>query len=487
MLKVNSIFTRTLMLVLCTQFAVAQISKPTFLFSKTCGSSTFNTFSVTYNFSGTPAPSNQFSVEMSNDNFATFTTVGITSAGAVTSSPNTQSFMLPTNVFGENYRVRVRGTAPAQVSIASDAFPAYYIKHNQRIILNSESVNNNVTACGSNYTLSITNTGTPSSPLFYPELVYKWYKVASSGPDTLVFTGNFSTPSYTVTTPGQYYVLTDYGSCSVNSNSISSQVTVSFTSSTSLSISSSNGLTLCQGNSTTLTGSIANNPSYTFSWFKSGTPITGATTNSYVATSVGTYTLTVNTGACLIDASITLSPSVINGSLTPSTTTNINFGQTLPLVATTSANSPTFDWYLNNVLQTGAVSNSTSSTLLITTPGIYKVTITQTVGCITTKDLTVVITQTGTPSGSSNEIPNLISPDNDGLNDTWVLPNSVSSQGNVKVEILNDLGKSVFASDNYANDWPASDVEIPKTNSVFYFIISVKDQLIKQGSLTVIK
>ena len=41
----------------------SQISKPTFLFSKTCGSSTFNTFSVTYNFSGTPAPTNQFSIE----------------------------------------------------------------------------------------------------------------------------------------------------------------------------------------------------------------------------------------------------------------------------------------------------------------------------------------------------------------------------------------------------------------------------------------
>ena len=465
----------------------SQISKPTFLFSKTCGSSTFNTFSVTYNFSGTPAPTNQFSIELSNDNFVTFTVVGISTAGTINTSPSTQSFMLPTNVFGENYRVRVRGSAPAQVSIGSDAFPAYYIKHNQRIILNTESASNNITACGNNYTLSITSTGTPSSPLFYPELIYKWYKVNAPSPDILVATGNFSNPSYTVTSAGKYYVETDYGSCSVNSNSISSQVTVNFITGTNLTISSSNGTTLCQGNTTTLTGSIANNPSYTFKWFKDGTLISGATTNTYLANAVGTYTHTVDTGACLINATITLAPSVISATLNLPSPSNINPGQTVALIATTSANAPTFDWYLNNVLQTGAVSTSTNSTFLATQPGVYKVIITQTVGCITTKELTIILLSNGNSNPPTNDIPNLITPDNDGVNDTWVLPNSILSQADVKVEILNDYGKSIFLSTNYNNNWPDSDVEIPKTNPIFYFIISIKDQLYKQGSLTVVK
>ena len=176
---------------------------------------------------------------------------------------------------------------------------------------------------------------------------------------------------------------------------------------------------------------------------------------------------------------------LITASLNLISPSNLNAGQSLSLIVSTTANSPTYQWFSVN----GGISTlltETSNTLLVNQAGIYKVNVTQNTGCNTTKTLQIEI-RSGTGSGR-DELPNLISPDNDGVNDKWVLPSYITSQAQeIKVEILNEYGKQVFITDNYQNDWPDSDAVIPKTNPVFYFIISAKDQILKQGTITVIK
>ncbi len=465
-------------------FTRAQINPPTVGFSAACGSSSFYTFNANFSFVFAPLPGNVFTVEMSNDDFNTILQVG--SNSTILTSPATISFNLTSGFAGaENYRIRIKSSSPAFTSPPSVAFPAHYLIHNQPIILNTESIGNNVNSCNSSYTISIDNTGTSSSPLYYNYLKYKWYKVQPLPASDLLVQASSNVSSYTVTSPGQYYVKTDYGSCDVSSTSKSSLVTVSFTTSTSLNISSSNGSTICTGDTTTLSGNLPVVNTYSYQWFQNTILISGATNNSYVANNLGTYVLQINTGSCVISGSIDLTPSPITASLNLISPSNLNAGQSLSLIVSTTANSPTYQWFSVN----GGISTlltETSNTLLVNQAGIYKVNVTQNTGCNTTKTLQIEI-RSGTGSGR-DELPNLISPDNDGVNDKWVLPSYITSQAQeIKVEILNEYGKQVFITDNYQNDWPDSDAVIPKTNPVFYFIISAKDQILKQGTITVIK
>jgi len=81
----------------------------------------------------------------------------------------------------------------------------------------------------------------------------------------------------------------------------------------------------------------------------------------------------------------------------------------------------------------------------------------------------------------------LISPNNDGVNDTWVLPSSIISSQNLNVQIFNASGKQILNSNNYANDWPTSESDFINSNAVFYYIISKNNNKFKQGTITVIK
>jgi gliding motility-associated-like protein len=49
-------------------------------------------------------------------------------------------------------------------------------------------------------------------------------------------------------------------------------------------------------------------------------------------------------------------------------------------------------------------------------------------------------------------IPQLVSPNGDGKNDTWVIAN-LETYPNNKVKIFNRWGNEVFVADPYLNDW----------------------------------
>jgi gliding motility-associated-like protein len=144
---------------------------------------------------------------------------------------------------------------------------------------------------------------------------------------------------------------------------------------------------------------------------------------------------------------------------------------------TTDANAPTFEWYLDGVLLT-----ETSNTLVISETGDYSVIVNQTAGCIASQEFDLSIQRPGI-----DEIPNLISPNGDGINDTWRLPNRILNLPNLKIEILNSRGKKVLSDENYANNWPESEDVFINSNAVFYYIISQDNNVLHQGALTVIK
>ena len=106
------------------------IGTPNLGFSQACANESFNTYYTTFTFSpeAVLSPTNQFIIELSDDtgSFSNSTTVYTSAQGAVTQSPATLGFSIPTATAGENYKIRIKSTAPSATSIGSVSFPAYY-------------------------------------------------------------------------------------------------------------------------------------------------------------------------------------------------------------------------------------------------------------------------------------------------------------------------------------------------------------------------
>lgn len=84
-------------------------------------------------------------------------------------------------------------------------------------------------------------------------------------------------------------------------------------------------------------------------------------------------------------------------------------------------------------------------------------------------------------------IPNVVTPNGDGANDQWILPNTYSNKQEINVIIYNGAGLEVFNDNNYQNNWPESTTSFKAQNMVFYYVIRNSSEILKQGTITVIR
>jgi len=462
-----------------TQSVIGQIviGKPNLGFSQACASATFNTYDATFTFSPESAlnPNNQFIIELSDatGSFTTPTSIYTSAQGAITVSPATLTFSLPANTTGEAYKIRIRSTDQAGTSVPSNAFPAYYKIQDTPFTINNLIATGAYCTSGS-YLLTIDNPGYSGndSPLQYPALTYNWYKETS--PTTSVFVA--SGVSLSVNSPGTYFVKTNYGSCT--SESYSNRVTVSeATSGVTSSISSSLGNPYCSSQGATTLSAIKGT---SYQWYKEGKAIAGATNQMYVTNEAGNYTVTINLGSCVANASINLENSGFSSSIDVPEFNVLNEGQTLVATVTTDASNPEFEWYLNETLIPTATTNSYEASQL----GNYKVVIIQTDGCNASNEFLFTVSE---PFPDVANIPNLISPNGDGINDTWVIPQAYVSGTNTEVVIMSSQGKIILQTSDYQNNWPENQLNFKDVNPVYYYIITPTNSKARKGSITVIK
>jgi hypothetical protein len=179
--------------------------------------------------------------------------------------------------------------------------------------------------------------------------------------------GGATATTYSATTSGNYTVAATLTGCT-SAQSSATAVTVNAIPITP-TITAGGPNIFCAGGSVTLTSNAASGNQ----WYNGATLITGAINTTYTATASGTYNTKVSVNGCTSAASnnITVTANPIPAQ-PPITWSGTQFS--------TTSGFATYKWYLNNVLISGANTN----TYIPTGNGIYKVEVTDANGCINT-------------------------------------------------------------------------------------------------------
>ncbi|MGB6153461.1 MAG: gliding motility-associated C-terminal domain-containing protein [Pricia sp.] len=292
---------------------------------------------------------------------------------------------------------------------------------------------------------------------------YQWKKgttdVAGENAQSLSLTSN--------TDNGNYSVSGVSGSFNATSNTLPVQLgtseTLTITSTSAVYCSSSDSITL--STPTNLTGE-------NFVWQRDGATANDTDT-SLIVTQPGTYRLVIEKGICpLTSNEITIAP--LNPDLI---TLDIDGDVIFPEGSskTVNANGGTAYRWLN----ANSVEIATGPSITFTEEGNYLL-IANIDNCEVSKPIQVTYLDLF-------NIPNVITPNGDGSNDQWVIPNSYSNKSDVRVIIYNAKGVEVLNSTNYQNSWPQSSTAFSAQNQVFYYVIKNASETLKQGTITVIR
>ncbi len=165
----------------------------------------------------------------------------------------------------------------------------------------------------------------------------------------------------------------------------------------SVTVTPSGPTTFCAGNNVTLSADTGTG--YTYQWYNGTTAISGVTNSSYLATSAGSYkvTLTIATGCAFTSATTTVTiNSLPNASITAAGTTTFCAGSSVALNAT-AVSGYVYQWY-----NTGAaISGATTASFSATASGSYKVYVTNTAtGCSDSTATPIVVTVNPLPSNT---------------------------------------------------------------------------------------
>ena len=339
--------------------------------------------------------------------------------------------------------------------------------------------------------------GTSIAPIIYN---YTGETIASFDlPDGVIAQSNTSGNQYTISgTPlavGYYnYVITTETVCGFET--LLGEITVipPITGNTSGTATTTN----CDGSEFTLIGGILNssgNTNYTYLWVYSTSitgpydPAPGINTNAnyegtiYLANDTLYFRRFVYAGDCY-DFAAPVMVHVIPLGTNPNMIAfagadqTISLGQSVELV-TTGVNISEYNWSPTNGLSSSTISNPFASPISTT---IYTLTVQDIYGCSYSDDLTVTVL-----TDYSLTIPSLITPNDDGSNDFWEIPESLFYTGTT-VKIINREGQEVYSSSSYDNTWDGTynGKQLPEA-TYYYFIQFPNSEITHKGPVTILR
>ncbi|MBK0401883.1 T9SS type A sorting domain-containing protein [Adhaeribacter sp. BT258] len=226
---------------------------------------------------------------------------------------------------------------------------------NQAVI--TITVNNFGTAALSNIPVSYTiNGGTPVTAII-------------AGPIAAGATATYSfTATANLSTPGSYSIVasTNLAGDALAPNDAFTKVVVSSATPAIPTITAGGPTTFCTGGSVVLTAA-STTTGATFTWFKDGVAITGATAVTYTATTAGNYTAVATANGCASPASAVTTVTVNSITAVPTITaggpTTFCTGGSVTLTAASTTTGATFAWYRNGTAITGATAATYSASM----------------------------------------------------------------------------------------------------------------------------
>ncbi|MGW9684565.1 T9SS type B sorting domain-containing protein [Flagellimonas sp. 2504JD1-5] len=305
-------------------------------------------------------------------------------------------FAIPTDVRGESYRMRVRSTSPAKTSPASDPYPMHYVDYNSPLLISQDASGSippggTIQLCGGG-SIALSPHNIPSAGTYR----YNWYR---SG--TLL---SEKTERITVSTPGMYYVELDYGSvCSGSANTLSNTIEITTGTSQGIAINGTADIDICPGDTHMLEANISG-VGLTYTWYKDGAIVAGPTLEA--------HTYTIDSSSAGFEGSYEVEVQGPTACLEKSAPVNVGSSSTITVVrendenivllpsqtktlsVSTSATTPTYQWYKDG----SPIVDATNSSLVINETGVYHARVTETGGSCT-----------GAPVDSENTT--IVSPD----------------------------------------------------------------------------
>ena len=97
-----------------------------------------------------------------------------------------------------------------------------------------------------------------------------------------------------------------------------------------------------------------------------------------------------------------------------------------------------------------------------------------------------VFASTEVYSSTHKDIMHLFTPNNDGFNDYWELPD-LAEWGKCDVRVFTRTGKLVYANKNYNNDWDGTSNGNPVPEGAYYFVIKTEKAGDVKGTVNIVR
>ncbi|MFB6455806.1 gliding motility-associated C-terminal domain-containing protein [Chitinophaga sp. Hz27] len=347
-------------------------------------------------------------------------------------------------------------------------------------------VNPAVTTCtNSNATLQVQN---PDRTL-----TYNWYATAAGG--TLITTGDSVTVGPITANTSYYVEAVNAGGCASPTRTL---VSVAVGNAPSAPQVAGNDISQCPGATYVLTAS-STTPGATFRWYATANGTTPVSTNAQFVTppinADAVYYVEASIGTGCTSATRTQVPITVLAAIAAPTVT----------VSARTATSVTFTWpavpgaqrYVvavndtTNFIAPSTGDNGTSHTVTNLQPNQQVTLYVRAIGTSSCQNslLSAVTDKTTNPQGNNIYVPNLFSPNGDGVNDVEYVYGTAIAE--LEFRIYNQWGQLVFTSKDQRQGWDGTMSGVKQPVGVYVWIVKATMQdgtvITKKGNVTLMR